>query len=95
VIKGHVAVALVMQRFSERTQAVVNSIITIVTFSIFGIVAWWLAKFAYHNYKLNIATETMEIPLHPFIFVISFGCLVFLFVLLNEIINSLAKVVKK
>jgi TRAP-type C4-dicarboxylate transport system permease small subunit len=95
VIKGHVAVDLVMQRFSERTQAVVNSIITIVTFSIFGIVTWWLAKFAYHNYKLNIATETMEIPLHPFIFVISFGCLVFLFVLLNEIINSLAKVVKK
>ena len=95
VIKGHVAVDLVMRRFSERTQEVVNSITNILAICVFGPVTWWLAKYAYDNFRLNVATETMNIAIYPFIFMISFGSFVFLFVLLNEVINSIVKVSKK
>jgi TRAP-type C4-dicarboxylate transport system permease small subunit len=95
VIKGHVAVDLVMRRFSERTQAVVGSITNIIALVVFGIVTWRLARYAYDNFRLHVATETMNIPIYPFITLISFGSFVFLFVLINEMINSIAKVVKK
>lgn len=95
VVKGHVAVDLFMRRFSERTQAVVDSVITTVVLGIVGIITWGLAKFAYQNFKMNVATESMEIPLYPFIFILSFGFFVFFFVLFNDIINSIAKVFKR
>lgn len=95
VINGHVAVDLVMRRFPERIQAAVDCITTTLTLVVLGLVTWWLARFAHHNFKLNIATETMEIPLYIFIAMISFGFFVLLFVFINDIIKSLAKLVKK
>ncbi|MBN2060354.1 MAG: TRAP transporter small permease [Deltaproteobacteria bacterium] len=95
VIKGHVAVDLVMRRFSERTQAIVSSITGIVAIIIFAIIMWWMAKYGYNNFKLNLATETMEIPIYPFIFVISFGFLIYLIVLIVEFFNSIVMVFKK
>jgi TRAP-type C4-dicarboxylate transport system permease small subunit len=95
VVKGHVAVDLFMRRFSERIQAVVDSIVTTVVLGIVAIVTWGLAKFAYQNFKLHVATESMEIPLYPFIFIISFGFFVFFFVLFSDILNSIAKVFKR
>ena len=95
VIKGHVAVDLVMRRFSKRTQAIVDSIMSILALYVFGTVTWAVAKYAYQNFKNNVATETMEVPLYPFNFLVSFGLLIFLFVLLNEIILSITKAVQK
>jgi TRAP-type C4-dicarboxylate transport system permease small subunit len=95
VIKGHVAVDLFMRRFPERIQAVVDTIITTVVLGIVGIVTWGLAKFAYQNFRQHVATESMEIPLYPFIFIISFGFFVLFFVLLNDIVNAIAKVFKR
>ena len=95
VIKGHVAVDLVLRRFSERAQAVVETIIAILALGVCGIVTWRLAQFGYQNFKLNLATETMAIPLYPFNLMIAFGFLVFLFVLISDIMKSIAKAVKK
>lgn len=95
VIKGHVAVDLFMRRFPERIQAVVDTIVTTMVLGAVGTIAWGLAKFAYQNFRQNVATESMEIPLYPFIFIISFGFFVLFFVLLNDIVNSIAKVFKR
>ena len=95
VIKGHVAVDLVMRRFPERFQEIVSAVTNIIALIIFGVITRALAKYAYDNYKMNVATETMNIPLYPFIYVIAFGFLVYLLVILVEIINSISKVINK
>jgi len=95
VIKAHVAVDLVMRRFSERIQAAVETILNIVALGFFGIVTWRLVQFGNQNFRLHLATESMAIPLYPFNYMISFGFFVLLFVIVSDIINSIAKVVKK
>jgi TRAP-type mannitol/chloroaromatic compound transport system permease small subunit len=95
VVKGHVAVDLVMRRFSERVQAAVGAVITTIALGVFVVVTWRLAQFGYQNYRLELATETMDIPLFPFNFMIAFGFLVLLLVLISELIQSILKAVKK
>ncbi|MFV0439038.1 MAG: TRAP transporter small permease subunit [Desulfopila sp.] len=95
VVKGHVAVDLVMRRFSRKVQAIVETITGILTLGIFAIVTWRLVQFGFHNYTMHLATETMDIPLYPFNFMIAFGFFLLLFVLVNNIIKSMAEVVTK
>lgn len=94
IIGGHVAVDLVMRRFSQRVQMIVDSITGIVALGVFAVIIWWIAVYAYNNYKIGLVTETMEIPLYPFMYGISFGFLIFSLVLLTEVIRSVMKAVK-
>jgi TRAP-type mannitol/chloroaromatic compound transport system permease small subunit len=93
VVKGHVAVDLIMRRFPERVQGVIEAVTTLVALVVFAIVTWRLAQFGFQNYRLDLATETMAIPLYPFNLMIAFGFFVLLFVLISDILKSIKKAV--
>ncbi len=93
--KGHVAVELIVRRFSERTQAIIDTATGILSLVTFGIITWQCGAFATRMMGLGLETETMEIPLYPFIYGVTFGFLVFLIALLLDLFKSLAKAVKK
>ena len=93
--KGHVAVELIVRRFSERTQAIIDTATGILSLGTFGIITWQCGAFATRMWHLGLETETMEMPLFPVLYGLTFGFLVFLMTLLIDLFKSLAKAVKK
>lgn len=93
MIGGHVAVDLVMRRFSQRTQGIVGAITGVLSVIMFGMITVRLGRFAHQNMTMNLVTETAEIPLYPFMFGATFALVVCCFLLVVGLIKSVSKAV--
>ena len=93
--KGHVTVELVVRRFSERTQAIIDTVTGILSLGTFVIITWQCGMYATRMWHLGLETETLGLPLFPVLYGLTFGFLVFLMTLLINLSKSLAKAVKK
>jgi len=93
-LKGHVRVELVVSRFSERVQAVMNSITYLLSLGLFSLVAW--QGFLYIKAILNdeLTSAVLLIPIFPFVALLAFGFTVFVLMLLLECIKYLSQAVK-
>lgn len=90
---GHIAVEIVVQRFSERVQAIIGSITGILGVGIFAIVSWQSWVYGTDMWRMGERSMSVYIPLHPFAYGVSFGCAVLCVVVLVDLIKSLAKAV--
>ena len=94
VLNGHVKVDLVMGRFSQRTQAIVDMITQVICFLLFGL--FTLSALVYSE-KMREAAEVSQdlwIPKYPFVYVVVVGCAILSLALLIKFIMALAKIVK-
>ncbi len=93
-LNGHVKVDLVMSRFGERTQAVVDMVTQLVCFVLCGLITW---SSLVHSARLKAAGEVSQdlwIPIYPFIYVVAAGCAVLCLTLLIKSLLALARLVK-
>jgi TRAP-type C4-dicarboxylate transport system permease small subunit len=89
--RGHVAVSLVVQLFPKRAQGVVESLISIFGFILFGLIAWQSVLYAMDCQRVGEVSLTLQLPFYPFIYGVAFGAGAVCLVLLVDLIDAVAK----
>ncbi len=97
VQKGHIRVDFILKRFSRKGQAVITSIAYAIGVVVFSGLCWRMIVLAqyYIGLKHGNTTDTMGIPIPPFIILVAIGLGMLALVLLFDLIQSISEVKKK
>lgn len=97
--KGHVAVNVLVARLGDRGQAVMNSVVSLVSLILFALMTW--QSFIKAGDSMHAGETTMggiaslgQIVVFPFIYLTSAACLAFCLELLVDFISSVNKLAK-
>lgn len=88
---GHIAVDLIIEKFSDKTQAIIDAVTNLISLIFWGIAAWYMVSYGRTMALSSLVTPTIQIPLSPVIYIISFGLLVLCLVILLKTIDSVRK----
>jgi len=85
--KGHTSVDIVVNRFSKRTQKILNGVNFVICAAFFAIAGWQISKYATTLWKTGEITETLRIIYYPFTYGVALGCFLLAFAMLVEFIK--------
>ena len=94
VLNGHVKVDLVMGRFSERSQAMVDAIGQLACFFLFGLFTWSALVYSGKMREAVEVSQDLWLPIFPFVYVVAVGCALLSLVLLTKFFMALVKIIK-
>jgi TRAP-type C4-dicarboxylate transport system permease small subunit len=86
--RGHVAVDIVVQRFSQKTRKILNGVNCVICMAFFAVVAWQIATYGMTLRRTGEVTETLRIVYYPFTFAVALGCGVLSLVFLTNFLRS-------
>jgi tripartite ATP-independent transporter DctM subunit len=92
--KAHISIDLLTSRLSEKTGALIDSITLLLSFFLFGLVAWRNLIRAAELSRDGTTSVLLSIPLYPFYYVVAFGCGVLTLVLLIQFAEAVKKAIK-
>ena len=95
VMKDHVSIDVLVEQFSPRIQAVIDSITSLISLIVIGAVGWQMFVFATRMWQKGYATADLAIPHHPFIYGATVGLGALCLVLLVELCKSLLRAVRR
>ena len=95
VLKGHISIELVVSRFPQRTQAIIDSITCLIGLGLFSIITWQCALLAGEHFESGLGTYVLVIPVFPFVGVVALGSAIFTLVLLTHLVEFLSKAVRQ
>jgi len=87
--RGHIGIDILVNRFSTKTQRILNSINYFICMVFFGIAGWQVAKWGTILWKTGEVTETLRIIFYPFTYGVALGCLILTLVLLVDLLKVL------
>lgn len=87
--RGHIAVDIVVLRFSKNTQRILHTVNHLICMAFFSIVTWQVFKYATTLRETGEVTETLQIIYYPFTYAVSLGCLILAFTFLVDFLKSL------
>jgi len=90
---GHVAVSLVVRRLPKKGQMCMKLFTDTASLSLFGILAWRSVVYAGKLRESGEVSMTMQLPFHPFVYMLAFSSLIVALVYLVSIIKNMKKVV--
>ena len=91
---GHVELGILTSAFPKRVQAVIASIMYILTAGILGVAGWQLWVQAMKVQNAGQTSGPLEIVIYPFLYIASLGTLLVALVYLIFCLNSLSEVRK-
>ena len=86
--RTHIAVDILVIRFSKKTQRILNSINYFICMVFFAIVSWQVAKYATTLYRTGEVTETLRVIYYPFTYGVALGCALLSLVFLTDLLKS-------
>jgi TRAP-type C4-dicarboxylate transport system permease small subunit len=86
--RGHIAVDIIVQRFSGRTQRILKGLNYLICTVFFAMVAWQIAKYATTLWRTGEVTETLQIIYYPFTYGVALGCAILSLVFLTSFLRS-------
>ena len=86
--RGHVGIDMVVNRFSAKTQRILNGINYFICMIFFALASWQIAKWATTLWKTGEITETLRIIYFPFTYGVALGCAVLSLELLTDLLKS-------
>jgi TRAP-type C4-dicarboxylate transport system permease small subunit len=89
--KGHIAVDIVVLRFSKKAQKILHGINYLICMVFFALVAWQISKYATNLWETGEVTETLQIIYYPFTYGVALGCAVLSLVFLIELLKLFMK----
>jgi len=93
--RGHIAVDVLINTFSEKTREALNLINSIICLLFFGIATWQIAKKATTLLTTGEVTETLRIIYYPFTYAVALGCALIALVFLSDLLRYPEKHDKK
>lgn len=91
--RGNIEIELLMERFSERVQAIMASIISLVCIGFFVLAAWRLVVLAHDMQVAGETTMTVYVPFAPFLYFIAVGFALMILALIAQLIRQVTKAV--
>ena len=85
--KAHIAIDLVMNRRSVRTQLLVGAVVTAVSAVMFGLLAQQLVTYGLNLRDRGAATESLRLPYWPLSLALAAGVLVLALALVSDLIQ--------
>ncbi|MCX8117731.1 MAG: TRAP transporter small permease [Desulfobacterota bacterium] len=95
IIGRHIQVEFFVNRLPKRAQGVINGGISLLSLAFFLLIIWRLSLAGYTFKVSGEHSATAYIPYYPFAFGIALACIPVCFVLTQEFLKSLRKVVQK
>ena len=89
VKRGHIAVDIVVLRFSKKVQTVLHGVNHLICAAFFVIVTWQVFKYATTLRETGEVTETLQIIYYPFTYAVALGCLILAFTFMVEFLKIL------
>jgi len=90
--RGHVSVELVVSRFGERVQALIDSVTSLLSLGIFSLITWQTALNAKAAWLSGEVSMDLQLPVFVFKSLVPLGSLVLCLELLVSLTFSLIKV---
>jgi TRAP-type C4-dicarboxylate transport system permease small subunit len=95
VMRGHVAVNLVVRILPKKVQAIIDSIISILGILLFGLISWQSIVYGMSHQKAGEVSMTLKLPIYPVIYGVALGAAAVCLVLLTDLINAVVKLKEK
>lgn len=86
--KGHIAVEFLVRRLPWLVRVIINIINACISMALFAVIAWQCAKYAHGLRMTGEVSSTLQMPTYPFLYGISFGCVLLCVVLFIEILRQ-------
>lgn len=86
--RGHIAVDVIVLRFSERTRRMLHIINSLICMVFFALVTWQIAMYGTTLWKTGEVTETLRIIYYPFTYAVALGCALLSLVFLTDVLKS-------
>ena len=87
----HIATEFMALRRNKRVQIINHSIVCLLGIGMYALIAWQCSLFGTKIWRIGRVSDTIEIPLFPFVYVVAMGCALNCFVLFIELYNLFAK----
>lgn len=95
-VKGmHIKVNLIVGRFSERAQAIVDTINHILIIGLCALIASQSLSEGFAAKEMGIASEITDIVRYPFYWIIVFGYVLLFFVMISLLVQAIKKAAKR
>ena len=92
--KEHISIDLVISRLPQRTQTVINSTTCFFSVCVFALITWRSILYAEKLRIGEYASQSLLIPVYPFVYVVAFGSAVFCLVLLCDLRGYLRQLIE-
>lgn len=86
--RGHIAVNVLISRFSRKTQQRLNAFNNAVCTLFFGLVTWQMIRKASGFMATGEVSETLRVIFYPFTYAVAAGCGVMALVFLMDFLNA-------
>ncbi len=88
VHRGHVAIALLVERWPKRVQAALEAVISLLAMFLFAVVSYRLMVYAARLAEVGSLSETMKLPYYPFVYALAIGFVSLTLALLFDVWRS-------
>ncbi|MFC1580404.1 TRAP transporter small permease [Thermodesulfobacteriota bacterium] len=85
--RSHIAVDILVLRFSKRTRKILHGINYLVCAIFFSAVSWQIAKYATTLLQTGEVTETLRFAYYPFTYGVALGCIALALALLVDFLK--------
>lgn len=93
--KGHITIPIIVERFSQRGQAIVNGFTYLILLVLAIIGAWQSVEQGIFIGETGTYTPVLHIPFSPFYFIVTFGWAVIALVVLLQVAQYVLRAIKK
>ncbi|RJX27833.1 MAG: TRAP transporter small permease [Dethiobacter sp.] len=94
LMKGHIFVGVLVEKFPPRLQGVVDTIVSAISLFFAGLLAKETIAFGAKMAQRGWATADLLIPIYPVIYLVAFGFLMLAVVLLKDLIKAIMMIIK-
>ncbi len=93
-MKSHIYVSILVDRFAPRTQALIDTVTGLLALAVTTLLARQIFLYGSRMLDRGYTTGHLQIPLYPFIYLVSFGFLILCLVLLKDLLKAVLLLVK-
>ncbi len=89
--KSHIAVEFIVEKLPEKFQKIIDQINSLICTILFGLICWYSIINALDYHESGQVSETLQMPIYPFISGVAFGFGLLSVVLFLRFINGFVK----